>query len=278
MIFASDLDQTLIYSQPLERAEELGSRIVLAELIDGKPRSYMSSSSYQQLQALMTELTFVPVTTRTMQQYWRIHVISQMLKPKYAVTSNGGNIMIDGQPDPDWQASMVGRVNETSVHVEDVRALMAQVLHPEWVINSTYCDEFFFSHIVQRDKMPLQEVSDMSAELQKMGWNTSIQGRKVYIVPQAVNKRDAVAHVKQLLGEDKVAASGDSLLDQVLLDFADYAIAPRHGELFRQQQLNPTGSYRFTEESGIFATDEILTYVQAVNQEHKIRFEIKETS
>ena len=47
MIFASDLDQTLIYSQPEERAEELGDRIITAELIDGKVRSYMSSSSYQ---------------------------------------------------------------------------------------------------------------------------------------------------------------------------------------------------------------------------------------
>ena len=99
MIFASDLDQTLIYSQPLERAEELGDRIITAELIDGKVRSYMSSSSYQLLQKLMTELIFIPVTTRTMQQYNRIHLISQMLKPTYAVTSNGGNILIDGQPD-----------------------------------------------------------------------------------------------------------------------------------------------------------------------------------
>ncbi|GFZ77403.1 hypothetical protein GCM10008018_23670 [Paenibacillus marchantiophytorum] len=275
MIFASDLDQTLIYSQPAERAEELGSRILLAELIDGKARSYMSASAFQRLQALMAELIFVPVTTRTIQQYLRIHLISQMVKPQYAVTSNGGNIVVAGHPDPDWQAAIAARVSETSVHVQDVLTLTDKVLNPAWVISSTYCDDFFFSHIVHRDKMPLQEVRDMSAELHQMGWSTSIQGRKVYVVPHAVNKRDAVAYIKQLLGEDKVVASGDSLLDQVLLDFADYSIAPRHGELFRQQQHAPTGNYTFTEESGIFATDEILSYVQSVTSAH---LEIKESS
>lgn len=278
MIFASDLDQTLIYSQPLERAEELGNQIIIAELIDGKVRSYMSSSSYQQLQKLMTELIFIPVTTRTMQQYNRIHLISQMLKPTYAVTSNGGNILIDGHPDLEWQASVIARVSESSDHVQDVRILLDRVLSPEWVISSSYCDELFFSHIIDRAKMPLEEVTQMSAELQRMGWSTSIQGRKVYVVPQVVNKRDAVQHLKQLTGERQVVASGDSLLDRILIDFADFSIAPRHGELFRQEQLQSTGDYSFTEESGIFATDEILKYVESVNIEQTNLFVIKESS
>lgn len=278
MIFASDLDQTLIYSQPLEHAEELGDRIITAELIDGKVRSYMSSSSYQLLQKLMTELIFIPVTTRTMYQYNRIHLISQMLKPTYAVTSNGGNILIDGQPDLEWQASVVARVSESSDHVQDVRILLDQVLSPEWVISSSYCDELFFSHIIDRAKLPLEEVTQMSAELQRMGWSTSIQGRKVYVVPQVVNKRDAIQHLKQLTGESQVVASGDSLLDRILIDFADYSIAPRHGELFRQEQLQSTGSYSFTEESGIFATDEILKYVESVNIEQTNLIIIKESS
>ncbi|MDQ0901771.1 HAD family hydrolase [Paenibacillus sp. V4I7] len=278
MIFASDLDQTLIYSQPLERAEELGDRIITAELIDGKVRSYMSSSSYQLLQKLMTKLIFIPVTTRTMQQYNRIHLISQMLKPAYAVTSNGGNILIDGHPDLEWQASVVARVSETSEHVQDVRILLDRVLSPEWVLSSSYCDELFFSHIIDRAKIPLEEVAQMSAELQRMGWSTSIQGRKVYVVPQVVNKRDAVQHLKQLTEERQVVASGDSLLDQILIDFADFSIAPRHGELFRQEQLQSTGNYSFTEESGIFASDEILKYVESVNIEQTNLCIIKESS
>lgn len=278
MIFASDLDQTLIYSQPVERAEQLGDRIVTAELIDGKVRSYMSWGAYQRLQELMKELIFIPVTTRTMQQYFRIHLISQMLKPAYAVTSNGGNIVIDGTPDLEWQTSIFARVSETSAHVKDVSRLMDQVLSPEWVISSNYCDELFFSHITDRAKIPMQEVAEMSAELRRMGWHTSIQGRKIYVVPGAVNKGDAVAYLKQLTGEHKVVASGDSLLDRCLLDLADFSMAPRHGELFRQEQQQSTGNYTFTEVDGIFAADEILNYVKAVNRAQTNPVVIKEIS
>ncbi len=73
-------------------------------------------------------------------------------------------------------------------------------------------------------------------------------------------------------------ASGDSLLDQILIDFADFSIVPRHGELFRQEQIQSTGDYSFTEESGIFATDEILKYVESVNIEQTNLFVIKESS
>ncbi|OCT16674.1 hypothetical protein A8709_08350 [Paenibacillus pectinilyticus] len=269
MIYASDLDQTLIYSQPPERAELLGERIMIAELIDGKVRSYMSASTYERLQALMNELIFIPVTTRTIEQYRRIHLISQMLKPKYAVTSNGGNVLVDGQVDVEWRDFVRSRVRETSTPVEDILPVMQDVLHQDWVISSSWCDELFFSHIVERDRMPLKEMNDLSAQLQGRGWRTSIQGRKVYIVPEAVSKGGAVSHLQKVLGGRKIVASGDSLLDQSLLDVADFAIAPGHGELFRQEQMGQSGNYRFTEESGIFAADHITMFVQSTHTEHK---------
>ncbi|KRF09667.1 hypothetical protein ASG89_15750 [Paenibacillus sp. Soil766] len=277
MIYASDLDQTLIYSQPAERAEHWGDRIMVAELIDGKVRSYMSSSTYQRLQELMNELTFIPVTTRTIAQYERIHLISQILKPQYAVTSNGGNMLIDGKVDTEWRNLVRTRLSETSVPVEDILPVMDSVLRQDWVTSSSWCDDLFYSHIIERDRMPLQEIADLSVHLSGMGWRTSVQGRKVYIVPEAVSKGAAVAHLKQVLGGRKVIASGDSLLDQSLLDIADYAIAPGHGELFRQEQIGQTGKYRFTEESGIFAADDITSFVHSTHSEHR-KLLIKEPS
>ncbi|MDR6554131.1 HAD family hydrolase [Paenibacillus qinlingensis] len=277
MIYASDLDQTLIYSQPEERAAHWGDRIMVAELIDGKVRSYMSAATYQRLQVLMNELIFIPVTTRTIAQYVRIHLISQTLRPQYAVTSNGGNMLIDGKVDTDWRDLVRTRVSETSAPVEDIRLAMHGVLSQDWVISSSWCDDLFYSHIVDRDRMPKQEIADLSAELMGMGWRTSVQGRKVYIVPEAVSKGAAVAHLSEILGGRKVIASGDSLLDQSLLDIADFAIAPGHGELFRQEQMGQSGKYRFTEESGIFAADDITSFVHSTHDEHK-KLLIKEPS
>lgn len=277
MIYASDLDQTLIYSQPTDRAEHLGDRIMIAELIDGKVRSYMSSNTYQRLQELMNELIFIPVTTRTIAQYERIHLISQILKPQYAVTSNGGNMLINGKVNTEWRDHVRTRVSETSAAVEDMLPVMHGVLGQDWVISSSFCDELFYSHIVDRDRMPLQEIADLSTQLKGKGWRTSVQGRKVYIVPEAVSKGAAVAHLSQVLGGRKVIASGDSLLDQSLLDIADYAIAPGHGELFRQEQMGQSGNYRFTEESGIFAADDITSFVHSTQIEHK-KLLVKEPS
>ncbi|MNR12853.1 hypothetical protein D3C85_1292300 [compost metagenome] len=178
-------------------------------------------------------------------------------------------MLINGKVDTEWRDLVRTRVKESSAPVEDVLPLMNEVLQQDWLLSSSFCDELFYSHIVERDRMPLQAIADLSAQLQQMGWRTSVQGRKVYVVPEAVSKGAAVAHLRQVLGGRKVIASGDSLLDQSLLDIADFAIAPGHGELFRQAQAAQSGKYRFTEESGIFAADDITSYVHATHSEHK---------
>ncbi|MBP1993487.1 HAD family hydrolase [Paenibacillus eucommiae] len=271
MIFASDLDQTLIYSQ-----RSMGSSvndelsITSAEAIDGEIKSYMSVQTFKNLQELMSKLLFVPVTTRTMAQYVRIHLFKQRLRPRFAITSNGGNILIDGVPDNEWNQSIRALVKATSSPAEDAARIMNQIMTPEWVVGSRYCDELFYSYVIQRDQMPMQAVLEVSEELKKMGWHVSIQGRKVYSVPMAVSKKDAIAHVKNLTKSRMVIASGDSLLDQSMLDYADYSIVPKHGELYRQEQKKAVSNYLFTEASGIFAADEILQFVDQILQEHTI--------
>ncbi|MNI95194.1 hypothetical protein D3C85_1694550 [compost metagenome] len=60
-------------------------------------------------------------------------------------------------------------------------------------------------------------------------------------------------------------ASGDSLLDKSLLESADYAIAPCHGEIFAEQQVTQVKlKYPFTKQKGVFAGDEILLYAQQI--------------
>jgi hypothetical protein len=62
-----------------------------------------------------------------------------------------------------------------------------------------------------------------------------------------------------------MVASGDSLLDKSLLESADYAIAPCHGEIFAEQQSGLVKSrYPFTKQAGVFAGDEILQYVNMI--------------
>jgi hypothetical protein len=105
----------------------------------------------------------------------------------------------------------------------------------------------------------------MADRLDGLGWKVSLQGRKLYVVPEAVNKSDAIIHVRRTVRSEPMVASGDSLLDKSLLASADYAIAPCHGEIFAEQQAGLVNlEYPFTKQSGVFAGDEIMQYVQTI--------------
>ncbi|MBD3921235.1 hydrolase [Paenibacillus sp. PR3] len=263
MIYASDLDQTLIFSRRsmIVPEDEPGIRIV--EWINGKSQSFMSEASIAVLKELNERLVFVPVTTRTMAQYRRIEVFQRDIVPAYAITSNGGRILIRGEEDAYWQKLVQDRLKRAACSSEEARQWFAPIVQPEWVKEERLCDELFYVYMVDRDKLPLEAVQERAELLAERGWEVSVQGRKVYLVPAVVNKRDAVSYIRQRHPEAALIASGDSLLDRSLLEAADDAIAPAHGELYRvYQTTGQHGSWVFTERSGLYAGEEIASFVQ----------------
>ena len=265
MIYASDLDRTLIYSLGAIGVPENTPGLIPAEIIEGKTRSYISQQALNQLIDLNTRIIFIPVTTRTIQQYKRINLFQETVIPDYAVTSNGGNILIGGVVDREWRESIGRLVARHSAGAEEVRSYIKAVVREDWIISENYCDDLFYSFMVYRDQLPLDEITNLSDRLYNLGWRVSLQGRKLYAVPAAVNKSDAILHLRRTVRSEPMVASGDSLLDKSLLESADYAIAPCHGEIFAEQQSGLVKSrYPFTKESGVFAGDEILQYVNMI--------------
>ncbi|WP_339317860.1 HAD family hydrolase [Paenibacillus sp. FSL R10-2734] len=265
MIYASDLDRTLIYSLGAIGVPENTPGLIPAEIIEGKTRSYISEQALHQLLDLTTRVIFIPVTTRTIQQYKRINLFQETVIPDYAVTSNGGNILIGGVVDREWRESIGRLVARHSAAAEEVRTYIKAVVREDWIISEHYCDDLFYSFMVYRDQLPLDEITNLSDRLYNLGWRVSLQGRKLYAVPAAVNKSDAILHLRRTVRSEPMVASGDSLLDKSLLESADYAIAPCHGEIFAEQQSGLVKSrYPFTKESGVFAGDEILQYVNMI--------------
>jgi hydroxymethylpyrimidine pyrophosphatase-like HAD family hydrolase len=265
LIYASDLDRTLIYSLGALLVPEDSPGLVPAEIIDGKTVSYISHAALQRLKELTASIIFMPVTTRTIAEYKRINLFQETIIPDYAVTSNGGNILVRGVVDQQWRA-LIGRlVERNSAAAEEVGKLVRSVVRPEWIINERYCDELFYTFMVYRDLLPLDEINHLAERLLGLGWKVSLQGRKLYVVPEAVNKSDAIVHVRRTVHSEPMVASGDSLLDKCLLESADYAIAPRHGEIFAEQQATLVElNYPFTELSGVHAGEEIMQYVQKI--------------
>lgn len=267
MIFASDLDQTLIYSPKSFRLppEQPVPPVTSIELYEGREISFMTDEAIRRLQEIARQSFFVPVTTRTIAQYQRISLFHEKIKPAYAVVSNGGNLIINGQVDKVWQGIISMKMDQLCLHPEDMLASLQELCHPSWAGPMRMADDLFYYCVVERDKVPLSEIESFSLWAHSQQWKVSLQGRKLYIVPQAVNKWDGVAYIQELLQEKTVVGAGDSLLDLCMLKQANYGIAPAHGELWDgccRGELTMEGM-NFTKQTGILAAGDILDYVDA---------------
>ncbi|MBY9080086.1 hydrolase [Paenibacillus sp. HN-1] len=244
MIYASDLDRTLIYSPAALGVPENTPGLLPAESDGGRILSYISAAALEALAGLPPEVVFVPVTTRTVAQYRRIELFRDLVVPEYAVTSNGGTILVNGAVDEEWRVGMEAKVQAGSASAAEARTIVLEALRQEWIASERWCDEFFFTFVVHRDLIPAETALTLSDRLRGLGWRVSLQGRKLYAVPAAVSKSEAVLHISRRLGRRVMAASGDSLLDRSLLDIADCAIVPPHGEIYAQaaQLANADGA------------------------------------
>ncbi|AKG33360.1 HAD family hydrolase [Paenibacillus durus] len=255
MIFASDLDRTLIYSRGAIGEDVGEADLVPVELYEGRQISFMTKSALHLLEEITKIALFVPVTTRTVRQYKRIFHLLDVFQPKYAITSNGGTVLIDGVPDVNWSRNVQLALKESS-SPEEAKLTFDRFRSSEWIISERLADNFFYSIVVDRDKFQVPLIDECRSYLKKLGWTISVQGRKVYLIPEGINKGNAVNYVKELAGARYVAASGDSLLDESLLRVSHYSLSPSHGELFNTKSSDKF--FRFTKQSGIQASEELV--------------------
>lgn len=225
-----DLDRTIIYSAAalgLDVPDADAPRLLCVELYRGTPLSFMTEPAAQTIVDLQAVATVVPTTTRTPEQLARVHLPG--LPPRYAIASNGGHLLVDGVPDPDWSATVRARLSACAPLAEIETHLDAR--GGSFVLNRRTAGDLFSYTVVDRAALPDTWVDDLAAWCGPRGWTVSLQGRKVYAVPRPLTKSAAAAEVRERVGGGPLFAAGDSLLDADLLDAADAAIRPAHGEL-----------------------------------------------
>ena len=259
-LVASDLDRTLIYSANaffLATEDHLAPAMVVAEIYEGRPISFMTRAAEGLLLAAAEAAVFVPVTTRTLAQYRRVRLPGPV--PEYAVTTNGGVLLHHGEPDADWQASVSGLVSGGCAPLAEIEAYLGRPDFAGWILKLRSAEDLFAYAIVDRAALPAEFLLALEAWCANRGWTVSLQGRKLYCVPSPVTKQQAVAEVSRRLGADRVIAAGDSLLDRPMLEHADIAFRPAHGELDDAGYLDT--HLRVTDARGILAGEEILRRV-----------------
>jgi hypothetical protein len=231
-LIASDLDRTLIYSAAalgLTMPDAQAPRLLCVEVYEGKPLSYVTEDAAALLGELGRSALFVPTTTRTREQYGRIHLPGPA--PQFAICANGGHLLVDGVSDPDWRAAVDERLAAQCAPLDEVRAHLVRTADPAWLLKERVAEDLFAYLVVERSLLPEGWVKELAVWAESRGWTVSLQGRKIYAVPKPLTKSAAMREVARRSGADLMLAAGDSLLDADLLLAADHAWRPGHGEL-----------------------------------------------
>lgn len=262
-MFASDLDRTLIYSKrALESfAQNNFSHLVPVEKKDGIDTAFMTERSFSLLKELAESLMFVPVTTRTYEQYKRIFIFSESIRVKYAITANGSFIHYKGEELLDWTKQISSRLGQDCSLYQDMVEKACSLS-----IKGTLkrAENLFFYYILNHaiDHRSLEEISIIAAE---NGWRTSLQGKKLYFMPNPICKGEALQFIREREGIQTIIGAGDSILDYDFLRHCQQAMVPNHGELIQRGEIRKL-TCSVTSEQGVWAGEEILDAVSKTVQ------------
>lgn len=255
MIFASDLDRTLMYSA--RALKELGGAedyvLKPVEWKGGRWVGFMTEAAFYFLQELSRQSLFIPVTTRTTEQFNRFVLFEQDIPLPYAITTNGAVILCRGRQLEEWSEHILQTMKKETAAIAEMSALLEREGYFfEGTLRQVENLFFYYSltHLpASFDKATLQT---LAAE---HGWRISLQGRKLYFIPKAINKGDALEFICQRVGMKAVAGAGDSILDWDFLQYCDERFVPKHGELANMSEMD---SCTLVEQSGIKAGEEIV--------------------
>ena len=213
ILFACDLDNTLLISHRQRQNDD-----ICVEYVQGKEQSFMTVKAIDLLRKIQQEVDFVPVTTRSIEQYQRIKWPNGC-EPEWAVTTNGAVLLHKGVADEKWSQCVKVLIDNW------LGELQIQYERQEQSANYIRC------RIVDNSYLFLycDEEADVKAIVEHCREQTNLivegVGRKIYFFPPGMDKGWALMQLKEHLGDNYAFSAGDSPIDESMLKLADEAIA-----------------------------------------------------
>jgi hypothetical protein len=271
VLITTDLDRTLLFSarataqlggalpaDPVEAlAGEQGSRSAGAELC---------RAARDCLAGLPPHARLCVATSRSVRRLARLRLPFPV---PYAIAANGGVILIDGVPEPQWEAR-TKRLLAAAAPAEVVRGVLAgsdaalgslgslgslgllgsrgslasglgasgsaAYDGPPWLVRMGDADDMCCMAIVDLALFGADEYAAIAHRSRELGWEASLVGRKLYAFPAGFGKEHAAAHVAEMVGAlagaaPRRLAAGDTEHDRRMLADADLAWVPAGSEL-----------------------------------------------
>ena len=225
MIYASDIDRTLTYSEDFlkDNPENLRYELLLAD--ESKKNSYISRDVAVLLSRITSKesgIRFIPVTTRSIAEFQRIKFRSLGINVEYAITSNGGTILYHGEILREWKEQILSQISKDEIEsaLSDLDSLES-INYSSKLIDNV----FLFS---KTSDASLADIELDSMRKKYPQFNFKRYKSKIYVLPNIISKDNALNWLRHYLNEDKVVASGDSSFDVPMLISADISVIPSH--------------------------------------------------
>lgn len=266
MIYATDLDRTLIYSKRFSLDEDLK---VLVEKKEDKDISYMTRKATKILKQLSEETTFIPTTARNYDEYKRISIL-QEINPKYVVANIGGSIYIEGKEDENWKQFIKEKVSKLPLSHSLILDKFLELRCVEKIKKIRLSGNLIWVVVVEPD-YDIKRIDSFVEYAIQNGWKTVFTRNKICILPHFINKWSALEYLRNyhLNNEEKLVAAGDSIWDIEMVTRANVGIVPQHGEIKDIIKYYPSTIVTFKE--GLLGGEEILKLALEFSRQNKNR-------
>lgn len=215
-LFLCDLDNTIMHSYKHRRADD-----VCMEWIKDKMQGFMSKNTIELFNKMVaSNICFVPVTTRSIHQYYRIELPNNYI-PSYAITTNGAFLFHNAEIDKSWATSFESDADRYKEELMELHRITST--DGRYIRSRLVDDRYLFIYCKNAS-----EIDTCVQEYRESHPNLSIvsSNKKIYFFPPSINKGTAAETLKARLNPQLVISAGDSEIDIPMLNEADIVIVP----------------------------------------------------
>lgn len=255
MIYFTDLDRTIIYSKKFT-AKDIEE--VPIEKYNGEYISFTTNKSIEYIKEIITKHMLIPTTTRTIEQYERIGFNEKGINFTWAIVCNGGHILYKGKPLKIWEDKIKEGLKE-SFEFSKVRDEFKKYENSKGIIRVKEVENLFFYGILDLEVFNEELLKEFNIYIEKANWNIYISGRKIYFLPNILQKEKAVEFLREYLKYERYCALGDSMMDLNMLKSAHKAYVPKSSYI--EELIDD--SFFVSKDIGLKGAEEIL---QVINE------------
>lgn len=215
ILIACDLDNTLIHSYKHQKDCD-----ICIEKIHDKDQGFINENAFKILSKIKENAEYVPVTTRSIEQYLRIEFDADA-KPEHAVTTNGSILLNGMNRDLTWDSESAKTLKE---YQKDLDEILLMLEEDDSYIRRRKVDEMY---VFAYCKEGVSAEEKVKYYLDKTRLDIEFSGKKIYFLPPEFNKGVALLRLKEYFKPDYVIAAGDSEIDIPMLEGADLAFCKK---------------------------------------------------